>query len=95
LTRSSNYHYDSKSSLKLLQLVNAVGGNIYVSGPNAKSYLDTKLFEESGVNVLWYKYEVQDPYQQAYPGFIPNLSIIDLIMNLGPIAGGKFMSIKS
>lgn len=95
LTLSSDFHFDSKSSLKLLQLVKAVEGNIYVSGPNAMSYLDTKLFEESGVKVVWYKYLDQVPYEQAYPGFIPNLSIIDSIMNMGSNARSNFIISES
>lgn len=69
---------------RLVNLIKAVGGDRYYSGTfAAEEYLDTRLFEDAGITV-----ELQDwrpcPYRQLYGEFVPDLSIVDLLMNCGP-----------
>lgn len=66
----------------LLQLVQAVGGNVYVSGPSGRDYLDTSIFERAGVKVQFQQFH-HPVYPQLYGDFISGLSVVDLLMNVG------------
>lgn len=51
--------------------------NNYLSGIGGKKYLDSKVFEKSGVNVLW------SEYTPVEYGSLENLSVIDYIFKRG------------
>ena len=60
-----------------------LGATKYLSGPSGKNYLNEKIFEQSKIKVEYQKY---DPiiYPQKYAkSFVPNLSILDLLFNMG------------
>lgn len=71
---------------RLLAVLERIGGvKTFISGPKAKSYLETNKFTEKGINVVWHDYQ-QPYYEQNLWGsniFISNMSIIDLIFNHG------------
>lgn len=69
-------------SEKLLALCEAVGAGRYLSGPSAKSYLDTVHFERAGVSVQYVDYRYQD-YPQPHGAFEPFVSIVDGLVQLG------------
>lgn len=70
---------------KILSIIKAIGADEdYTGGTAAQAYMDHALFEGRGVKVI-----IQDWRCQKYPqlfekknGFLPNLSIIDLLMNV-------------
>ncbi len=69
---------------RLVNLVQAVGGDRYYSGAFAlDAYLDADIFARAGIDVV-----IQDwrapTYPQLYGDFVPDLSIVDLLMNTGP-----------
>ena len=70
------------SSRRVLDTVLAVGGDSYVTGHGATSYLDHELFECSNVRVEYMDYRMT-PYPQLHGPFTPFVSILDLIANLG------------
>ena len=80
---SWEYYCDGSRSEKLLNLVKSSNAKIYVSGPSAKSYLDTGIFLKSGIEVKWFNYSKLKSYPQLGNEFISNISIIDLLMNVG------------
>jgi hypothetical protein len=80
---SSSYNIKSESSLKLIELMKIRDGSIYVSGTNAKAYLDESMFNQNNISIQWYKYTQPSPYLQLYDGYVPNLSVLDLILNEG------------
>jgi hypothetical protein len=55
----------------------------YLSGAGARSYNDSERFEQAGIK-LRYQDFFHPVYKQAHGGFIPNMSILDLIFNHGP-----------
>lgn len=73
-------------SERLLDLCQKSGATVYLSGPSAKDYLDTELFNNAGIGVEWFSYESYGSYAQLYPPFDPFVSAIDMIFNLGPDA---------
>jgi hypothetical protein len=74
----------------LLHLVQAVGGNVYLSGPSGRDYLDTSIFQRAGVEVEFQRFHYP-VYPQFYGDFIPGLSIIDLLMNVGPSGAVSYL----
>ena len=86
IIRESTLNVNSKSTQRLIDACKAVGADTYVSGMGAVDYMDVGLFEKNNVKVEFQKY-VQLPYPQHLSAtFIPNLSIIDLLANVGPDA---------
>ncbi len=80
---SSEFDYSSKSTEKLVELVSAVGGDIYLSGPMGKNYLEHNLFKEKEIQVIFQEFK-HPTYQQQYVGFEPNMSAVDALLNVGP-----------
>jgi len=85
VTKASEIDYDkSKSSSEaLVGMVKACDGTTYLSGPSGSDYLDHKIFLDSGIDLLVQEYEAKD-YKQFHKPFIPNLSAVDLLFNMGP-----------
>lgn len=80
---SSEFDYSSKSTEKLVELVSAVGGDIYLSGPMGKNYLEHNLFKEKEIQVIFQEFK-HPTYQQQCVGFEPNMSAVDALLNVGP-----------
>lgn len=81
---SSDFELKGDKSEKLLNLCLDENASVYYSGPAAKNYLDTKLFDEKKVKVEWFDYSDYPEYDQLYPPFEHEVSILDLIFNCGP-----------
>ena len=72
-----------KSSEHLLNICKKLGATKYLSGPGGRDYLNEKIFEQNKIKVEYQKY---DPviYPQKYAkSFVPNLSTLDLLFNMG------------
>jgi hypothetical protein len=80
---SSEFGFKSKSTEKLVDLVSAIGGDIYLSGPMGKDYLDLQRFEEKKIHVTFQDFK-HPTYPQQYNGFEPYMSAIDALLNVGP-----------
>jgi hypothetical protein len=74
----------------LLRLVQATEGNVYLSGPSGRDYLDMSIFDQAGVEVQFHDFQ-HPVYPQLYDGFSPGLSIIDLLMNVGSSAAKTYL----
>jgi len=76
---------DVKGGDKILNLLMSVKANEYLSGNGSGSqrYINDREFELSGIILNWQNF-VQKPYKQYGTNvFISNLSIIDLLFNMG------------
>jgi hypothetical protein len=80
---SRRYNLKEKRAARMLELLKKVGVNEYLSGPAAKNYLDERQFEDAGIKLLWMDYNGYLEYDQLYPPFVHNVSIIDLLFNVG------------
>jgi hypothetical protein len=84
--RSSDIPYCGKEkNEKLVSMCEFTGADSYLSGSGGKAYVDESLFTFANIRVQWHNYEHPE-YMQRYEGFLPNMSIIDLIFNVGPQA---------
>lgn len=68
---------------KLCNLCEALGATEYLSGPSAESYLDLSLFIGKNIDVTYFDYEGYTDYQQIYSPCVHNVSILDLLFNVG------------
>lgn len=75
---------------RLIDLMRKTSGNEYVSGSSAKNYLNEAIFNEHKIKLYWMDYQDYPEYNQLFPPFVHEVSIIDLIFNEGPNAI-KFM----
>jgi hypothetical protein len=72
----------------LAEITINVGGEIYISGEGGKKYLDVDRLRESGIELNWIGYSQPEYTQCGLKKFLPGLSILDTLMNLG-IAGTR------
>jgi len=77
---SSSLNIKSVGTQRLVELINSVGGDKYLTGIGSKEYLKENLFQERNIKVLWQKFE-HPVYNQMYGAFEKNLSIIDYLFN--------------
>jgi hypothetical protein len=74
----------SKTDL-IVEIIQKVGGDRYLSGLKGSKYMDESVLESNGIKLLYNNYE-HPVYTQQFmqQGFLSNMSVIDLIFNHGP-----------
>jgi len=87
LYRSSELGVTGDRNTRLLAICRELTATNYLSGAAAKVYLDEGLFADAGIAVEWQEY-THPTYRQLHEPFIPYLSALDAVLNLGPAAGG-------
>jgi hypothetical protein len=72
----------------VLAICRAAGATEYLSGPGAKEYQSPENFKAAGISLLYHHYQHPE-YAQCHRslGFLPQLSVMDLLLNTGPEAG--------
>lgn len=81
--RSSDISATTTSNQRLIDLTLSVGGHVYLSGDGADSYQLESEFKKNGINLQ--RIGFQHPaYEQIHGSeFIPGMSIIDSLFNIG------------
>lgn len=82
MVRSSELGISGTKSERLLKICQNFGATNYLSGDSAKDYLDVDLFAENGVSVEWQQFN-HPVYPQLHGEFIPYLSVLDMLLNVG------------
>ncbi|MGD9642472.1 MAG: WbqC family protein [Elusimicrobiales bacterium] len=80
---SSEFNVNEASSARLARLCAAAGADGYLSGAGARAYLDPGVFSYAGIKLSWQDFKPRE-YPQAFPGFEPDMSALDLLLNCGP-----------
>jgi len=86
LTWSHEYRLADGRTERLLDLCRQTGARRYLSGPTARAYLDEALFEREGIEVVYADYSGYPEYPQLFPPFAHGVSVLDLLLNVGPEA---------
>lgn len=73
---------ETTSTERLIQICNYFNADCYLAGFGSINYQDDSMFRNNGIEPTIYSFS-HPRYEQLYDPFIPNLSIIDLLMNLG------------
>ena len=71
---------------RLLDLLRRANATTYLSGPAAKDYIEPGRFAAAGIDLQWKDYGGYPEYPQRFPPFDHNVSILDLLFNVGPDA---------
>lgn len=80
---ASELGVSGKSTDLLIDICKVIGADEYLSGTGGSLvYLDKEQFKAGGINLKYsdFKHPV---YPQSFGEFIPNLSVIDLLFNMG------------
>lgn len=83
--RSSTIPAGGQKTDRLIQLLQVVGATHYVSGPSAAAYIDPLQFRAAGIGLEYMVYDYPE-YEQLYPPFDPQVSVLDLLFSVGPRA---------
>ena len=86
LSWSWDYEITEGKTERLISLCRQAGAAEYLSGPSATGYIDEDLFRQQGIKLRYMDYTGYPEYDQLFPPFDHQVSVIDLILNEGPEA---------
>lgn len=81
--KSEKYNLKSAKDKRLIELLKKSKATHYYSGPAAKNYIKDSAFENSEIKIHWMNYKNYKIYDQLYGKFEHQVSILDLLFNLG------------
>ncbi len=82
LSQIDNADSGQKNEL-IINICRHFDANVYLSGRGAEKYNDPELLKKHGIRLDYQQFE-HPAYTQLHNNFIPNLSIVDILMNHGP-----------
>lgn len=82
MIESKTYNLTGAKTDRLIDLLKKTGADCYLTGPNAKNYLDEKKFKDNGIKLEYKTYDYP-PYKQPWGEFDGAVSIMDTIANFG------------
>jgi WbqC-like protein family len=96
ISRSSDYEVpaETNATQRLVELCRAANACEYVSGPRARAYIDETQFEEAGIGLEYIDYDGYREYPQLHPPFDHQVSVLDLLFNVGPEAPNYMKSFR-
>lgn len=68
---------------RLVYLCQRAGATEYLSGPAAKSYINERCFAEANIGLSYIDYSGYPTYNQLYPPFEAEVSVLDLLFHTG------------
>jgi len=84
IIKESELNVNGNSSDRLINICKSIDADTYISGSGGSNYLDENLFEKNNLKLEYQNYIPPQYNQHLSDMFIPDLSIIDLIANVGP-----------
>ena len=82
--KESELNISGNSTERLVNISKKIGAETYVSGIGGKEYMNKKMFETNNIKIEYQNFKCPIYKQVFNSEFIPNLSIIDLLFNIGP-----------
>ncbi len=82
IVTSKDYHLKSNKIDRIISLIKQMGGTEYISGMNAKNYIDQneEIFNQNNIKLVYKTYGPYKGYTQNLPNFQDAVSIIDTLM---------------
>lgn len=77
---------EGRKTPRLLQILKKCGASVYTTGPSTRSYLDVELLAREGIRTIFKDFEGYPEYPQSHPPFDHQVSVVDLLFNVGPDA---------
>ena len=75
----------SKDGEKAINLCKLLGCDYFINGPSARTFMDTSLFLENGIELDYISYCYPE-YEQLHQPFVHEVTVLDVIFNCGPDA---------
>lgn len=73
---------------RLIDICKLLGCDTYLAGVDGSRYMELSRFEKRRIKVIFQNF-IHPVYPQLFGEFISNLSVVDLLFNLGPDSLGK------
>lgn len=80
---ASTIDTEGSSNELLISITKKAGGDTYMCGGGAGGYQDDQIFKQSGIVLHYQEFEHPKYEQLSSTEFVPGLSIIDALMNVG------------
>ena len=84
IIRESELNVTSNSTQRLVDVCKKIGADCYVSGVGGRNYIDENIFLTNNLTLEYQNYTHPEYPQRMSKSFIPDLSILDLLFNVGP-----------
>lgn len=81
--KASTLNVIGTNSDLILNLCSAVGAETYISGPSGRDYLKVNDFTQNHIDIIYNDYIHPNYPQKTTSEFVPFLSTIDLLFNVG------------
>jgi hypothetical protein len=65
--------------MRLISLCKRMNCDSYLAGPGGRNYMNLDVWKAHGIEVIWQDFHLK-PYEQLWPGWVENLSTLDLIL---------------
>ena len=91
--RSSDMKIETMAEARVIEIVQKVGGNVYLSGNGGRNYQSEEHFAQAGIELVYSDFHAPT-YKQQWGEFLPNLSVLDYCMNEGFEVDSLFDAIK-
>jgi hypothetical protein len=82
LVLASDLELSGSSTELMVSLTKSVGGDVYLSGPTGRRYLEPPLFSDAGLELRYHEFTPGE-YPQLHGPFVAGLSCLDYIANCG------------
>jgi len=86
ILRSSELRPEGAKTELVVSLCRLTGAEVYLSGTGARKYMDEDACRRAGLTVRYQQFR-HPVYPQLHGPFLPNLSALDLLFNVGSQAG--------
>lgn len=83
LVRMSETGVTDRGTQLLVEICRRLGAKSYLAGDASRKWIDTGLFEDAGIDLVFMK-APSPVYPQLWGGIVQNLSVFDLLFNCGP-----------
>ncbi len=80
--KSSDFHISERKEERIIRICKELGADTYYSGTGAKAYQNEEKFRQQGIELRYSEF-TPFRYDQLWGNFIPNVSVIDYLMNCG------------
>lgn len=81
--RASKLNVQGKKSDLVLDICKNLGATTYISGPSGRDYMNLQSYKDANIEVKFNDYHHPIYEQKKTAEFIPYMSTLDLIMNVG------------
>ncbi|HKP95125.1 MAG TPA: WbqC family protein [Fibrobacteria bacterium] len=91
VNKAGEFEFEGTKSDLVLDMCRKLGAGTYIFGALGAGYADVGTFRAAGV-IPYFQNYVHPEYRQGHGPFLPNMSVVDLLFNVGPASLETIMS---